>query len=93
MTITTKNNDTMRSALNPLALAVTMSVATLGSTGVARAACNPCNPCAAKKSVEECIAGVADACNPCNPCAVKAVNACKNPCAACNPCNPCAAKT
>lgn len=88
--MTTKNTDSKRSNLNPLALAVTMSIATVGGTGMARAACNPCNPCAAKKSVEECIAGVEDANNPCNPCAVKAVAACENPC---NPCNPCAAKS
>ena len=85
-----KNNEAKRSSLNPLALAVTMSIAAAGGSTIARAACNPCNPCAAKKSVEECIAGVDDACNPCNPCAVKAVEACKNPC---NPCNPCAAKS
>ncbi len=78
--------NTARSGLNPIALAVTMSIAAIGSTTVARAACNPCNPCAAKKAaIAECIAGVDDACNPCNPCAAKAVKACENPC------NPCAA--
>ena len=85
--MTTKNNDAKRSGLNPIALAVTMSLAAVGGSSIARAACNPCNPCAAKKTVAECIAGVADACNPCNPCAVKAVAACENPC------NPCAAKS
>lgn len=85
--MTTLNNNAKRSSLNPLALALTMSLAAVGGTGVARAACNPCNPCAAKKSVQECIAGVDDAANPCNPCAVKAVMACENPC------NPCAAKS
>ena len=75
-----------RSGLNPIALALTVSVAAIGGSSIARAACNPCNPCAAKK-VEECIAGVEDACNPCNPCAAKAVEACKNPC------NPCAASS
>jgi len=85
MSIEMKKANSKRSILNPMALAVTMSIAAIGSTGVARAACNPCNPCAAKKSIEECIAGVEDACNPCNPCAAKAVHACHNPC------NPCAA--
>ena len=86
MTTTTKN-DSKRSALNPIALAVTMSLATIGGTNMARAACNPCNPCAAKKTVEECIADATDPCNPCNPCAAKAIEACQNPC------NPCAAKS
>lgn len=93
MSIKVRKAETKKSILNPMALAVTMSIATIGSTGVARAACGPCNPCAAKKSIEECIAGVPDACNPCNPCAAKAIKACKNPCGACNPCNPCAAKS
>lgn len=75
-----------KTGLNPLAIAVTMAVATVAGSSIARAACTPCNPCAAKKVMQDCIAGVADACNPCNPCAVKAVNACKNPCGACNPC-------
>ena len=82
--MTTKNNDAKRSPFNPIALAVTMSLASIGGTTIARAACNPC---AAKKTVEECIAGVDDACNPCDPCAAKAVEPCKNPC------NPCAAKS
>lgn len=82
-----KNNEVKRSSLNPIAVAITMTLASVASTGVARAACNPCNPCAAKKAIAECIAGVDDANNPCNPCAVKAVAACENPC------NPCAAKS
>lgn len=90
MSIKIRKSQSKRSALNPMALAVTVSLATIGSAGVAHAACNPCNPCAAKKAMEECIAGVADACNPCNPCAAKAIKACENPC---NPCNPCAAKS
>ena len=84
-TTNTKKTTASRTGFNPLALAVTMSIAAIGSTGVARAACNPCNPCAAKKTMEQCIADATDACNPCNPCAAKAIEACKNPC------NPCAA--
>lgn len=78
-------NASKRSSLNPIALAVTMSLVAIGGTSVARAGCNPCNPCAAKKTVAECIADATDPCNPCNPCAAKAIEACQNPC------NPCAA--
>jgi len=85
MTTKLRNNNTKRSGLNPMALAISMSIAAIGTTGMARAGCNPCNPCAAKKTVAECIADAADPCNPCNPCAAKAIEACKNPC------NPCAA--
>jgi len=77
----------VRNSVNPIALAVTMSVAAVGGTNIARAACNPCNPCAAKKAVADCIADATDPCNPCNPCAIKAIAACENPC------NPCAAKS
>jgi len=76
-----------RSALNPVALALTMSIAAIGGAQIANAACNPCNPCAAKKTLEDCIADASDPCNPCNPCAAKAIEACHNPC------NPCAASS
>jgi len=62
----------LNSNLNPIALAAAVSLAAIGGTTVAQAACNPCNPCAAK-SVEECIADATDPCNPCNPCAAKAI--------------------
>ena len=94
------NPTKIKKSVNPLALAVTMSLAAAGGTGVARAACNPCNPCAAKKAVADCIANATDPCNPCNPCAAKAIAECENPCNPCaakanpcNPCNPCAAKS